>query len=251
MKITEQCRNAVLEHGVLMNGDEPAGRTLMSRPALKIALVENVFPPELLTEELSRYLDGSGNRLGQPDAFPAGIEDAVRRAIGFWYEGDIEFVSLNDSPDLRLVAYSGPDHIGGFATYPLNDDIDLDESGRNRSLGIKDPMIAIDMRTARFVAEYGTSSATLLQGIESVVRHEFGHSLGLRHPELIMGDLAKQEPAACNAADLSALKPEFERSHMAAVSAGPTVGSEADTLFREAVSGIRPATATSRAGRGP
>ncbi len=234
-----------------MNGDEPAGRALMERPVLRVALIENTFPAELMTEEFSAYLKGVGSKLGQPDAFPAGIEDAARRAIGYWHEGEVQFVSLNENPDIRLVAYNGPDRIGGFATYPLNDDIDLNETGYNRSLGFKDPVIAIDMQTARFVTEYGTSGATLLQGIESVIRHEFGHSLGLRHPELIMGDLMRQEPVACSTADLSTLKPAFEQSHMAAVSAGPTAGSEADTLLRQTVRGTSSNPATPRAGNGP
>lgn len=251
MNISELCRNAVLEHGVLMNGDAPAGRALMEQPVLRVALIENTFPAELMTEDFSAYLERSGSRLGQPDAFPAGIEEAARRAIGYWHEGEVQFVSLNENPDIRLVAYNGPDRIGGFATYPLNDDIDLNETGYNRSLGFKDPVIAIDMRTARFVTEYGSSGATLLQGIESVIRHEFGHSLGLRHPELIMGDLLRQEPAVCSPSDVSTLKPVFEKSHMAAVSAGPTEGSEADTLLRQTVRGANPNPATPRNSSGP
>lgn len=250
MKISEQCQKAVLEHGLLMNGDEPAGRALMSRPVLRVALVENAFPPELMTEEFVQYLSGRSDNLGQPDAFPDGIEDAVRKAIGFWHEGDIEFVSLSDNPDIRLVAYNGPDHIGGFATYPLNDDVDLDEEGRNRSLGFKDPLIAIDMRTARFVAEYGASGATVLQIVESTIRHEFGHNLGIRHPELVMGDLNRQSPEACSSSDLKTLRPEFEKSHMAAVSAGPTEGSESDELLRQTLRGASPALPTPGASSG-
>ena len=78
MNISDQCRQAVLEHGILMNGDKPAGKPLMTLPAMKIALVEGDFPPELMTEEFSAYLAEKQFDLGEPETFPDGIEEAVR-----------------------------------------------------------------------------------------------------------------------------------------------------------------------------
>lgn len=55
MNISDQYRQAVLEHGILMNGGDPAGKALMTLPYMKIAIVEGKFPPELMSNVTGNF----------------------------------------------------------------------------------------------------------------------------------------------------------------------------------------------------
>jgi len=227
MNISDQCRQAILEHGILMNGDEPAGKSLMTLPVMRVAIIQNEFPPELMTEEFKKHVENF--KFDTPDSFPPGIEDAVERALGFWYKGDIEFVDIKENPDFRIVAFSGSGTIGGFSSSPLNDNVDHMKSF------LKDPAIGIDMTSQRFSQKYSTKVFTLLENVEDTIRHEFGHSFGVLHTNETLYEIENSEPSNCKGKEFDSLSKAFTNSIMAPISSGISEGSQLDGLLQNTI----------------
>jgi len=231
LNITDQCRQAVLEHGILMNGDEPAGNKLMELPTMRIAIIQNEFPPELMTDAFKKHTENFD--FDSPDAFPDGTEAAVRRALGYWYTGKVEFVKNDQNPDMRIAAYKGSGTIGGFASFPPNDRERENLEGQFESFEY--PVMGIEMRSMRFAAKYSITGTSLLEGIEDTIRHEFGHSFGILHTTDILYDIKQSEQRTCNEKDIKTLSEEFSKSVMQPVSAEPAIGSQTDVLIKETI----------------
>lgn len=227
MNISDQCKKEILEHGILMNGNTPAGHKLMSLPTMKIAIVENEFPPELMTPEFSAFIKRKkGWDIGKPDNFPEGIEGVIRRGIGFWYNGNIKFVPINQNPDLKILAFDSKANIGGFASFPKNDIVDW----------LSEPVLGINMDAQRFMQKYTvTSKFTLLEKIQDTITHEFGHSIGILHTNETFSDIKQKSQNACFSDKNSTLGQQFAKSHMINLSSGISKSSDIDVLFREAI----------------
>ena len=94
LSLSDECRQELSLHGVLINDKGvPAGRALMQKPEIKIAIIEDVFSEDL-REEITKYRQED---LGIPSQFPQNIEAIIRDAISFWYDGNI-FHALNIIP---------------------------------------------------------------------------------------------------------------------------------------------------------
>lgn len=231
MNISDQCRQAIIEYGILMNGDKPAGRNLMNLPVMRISIVQNEFPSELMTPYVENKLKQYG--FTKPDVFPSGIEDSIKRAVGYWYNGKVEVVDLDENPDMRILAFHGSGTIGGFASFPIHDVFNIDDKKGNSDNGSKDPIIAIDMRSQRFAHKYSTRGYSLLERIEATIQHEFGHSFGILHTNRIFDGITP----ACKETEVKELTNVFSNSIMSPISVGQRSGSQVDHLFKNTISG--------------
>ncbi|MGH1404364.1 MAG: hypothetical protein ACRBDL_08970 [Alphaproteobacteria bacterium] len=241
MNITNQCKEAVLEHGILMNGEEPAGKSLMALPTMKIAVIQNEFPPELMTDELKAFIEQGGWDIGNPDSFPSGIENSIRKAVGFWYQGNIDFVPIDQNPDLKIFAFDGHSHIGGFASFPINDSDELDRLGRRAHAGLDEPVIGIDMGAQRFAQKYTvTQKFSLLEKIQDTITHEFGHNIGILHTNKTSMKVQEHSSESCAQKDITALIDQFQKSHMINISSGISESSDVDSLYRGTIKGSQP-----------
>jgi hypothetical protein len=287
--ITEECQAAMINNGLVMNGDQVAGAALLAKPVLNVALVEgsliegssigedgeekdpkyelpesiqnhpsyavlnrehnltkamleclesalenedlkasdekiqnfiNLFGADKLSEEnrteiisyfehsipeggkeqLEKLIEVGKKHLSEhgPGKFPEGfdIEHAVRRGIGEWHTGQINFVSPDGKPDLIIIAHYLPD-ADGRATFPINDHPEFVVNGAEVAAMLVDPdSIPID-------PVYGE------QLFSHIVAHEFGHNLGIIHSN----EVAENMPECASDLNLSSM-PDILRNIM-------------------------------------
>lgn len=205
MAITEQCKAAMIEHGVLMKDGVPAGAELMKKDVLKVALIDagedGQFPEGFVTDELKDSLQVNADSLNYPGRFPDGIEDSVRNAIGYWFEGEVVFVGLMDKPDVQVFAYTEWMGFEGFASFPVHDN---SESQRNlNSSNIEDLWLSSFSAKDRDQPLIGVSVKNVdAVKVEEVTRHEFGHSIGVMHPHDAVGSFKKLKQPVCNSEEV-------------------------------------------------
>lgn len=215
--ISEICKAALLHGAILMNGDVPAGHDLMTSSVMKIALIENQPVTDILSPELQDYL-AKEDILGRPTSFPAEMQEHVKKGIDFWYKGDVEFVSPHDNPDLFIIAH---DHESGasFGSYPINDHPDQDYNQ-----GFSQQIIAINTDSINIFQQ---KSPELGSGqiIENLIRHEFGHTMGIDHPLMVIKDLVN-EGMTCTAEEYAAMR--LEARHGGIMSPLSLTGKEDD-----------------------
>ena len=188
-----------------------------------------------MTSEFKNRLKNYG--IEGPDSFPEGTESAIKRGIGFWYKGEIEFVDIKESPDLRIVAFQGG-YTGGFSTFPRHDE--LNDSGEIISVppDFSPPLIGVNMDAMRrayehYKVKYGTS---LFDEIQDIITHEFGHTIGILHTRGTLNELEKDQANSCSPSEIEELTPIFSNSHMKPISAGVDLeGSEIDSIYREVI----------------
>lgn len=132
--LSAACLRAFIESGTLMNGDVPAGLDLLKQDTITIGYVAIDENTDLLdtdslvlnhaSEDLIKYL-AHKNQLElffkQIYTIPDDMNQYVKEALGFWYEGNIEFVPLSDNPDIQIFSYLGAisDPLG-FGNLPKN-----------------------------------------------------------------------------------------------------------------------------------
>lgn len=184
----------MIKHGVLMktleDGTEvPAGHELMNKDTLRIALVEaddtGRFPASFDAGGIDVAIEEKLIPLKQhfnigPTQFPATIRDIVTRAItDQWFEGEIEFVSLSENPDLQIAAFNSA-MLSGLGTHPPADETMLpDELAAHDNITIpRIPTMLLSIDTDNLPWSRQPQETVLYE----TVSHEFGHNLGVFHP---------------------------------------------------------------------
>lgn len=240
LNITDACRDSIMEHGIVWRDGVPAGQELLNAPRLRVALVENDLPASVIDEELKSHLASKeypAKILG-PAAFPEGTQDAVRKAIGYWYSGEIEFVGAGEEADLHIVAVDYSQiFIAGVASFPINDNPDYPS--------LSHPVILVNTPVIQRAEKPDDPATSALRGVENIVRHEFGHTIGVTHPVLGGIDGTPNLPIdVCQRDELKYLNGEQNDSVMRnTVSAAPQEGegpSSYDEFVRDAVKGPVP-----------
>lgn len=226
-KITPTCRRALQQYGVLQLKDgTPAGRALMHKPVLKIALVENEFPLEFLTDDLKAYNEKQ-RVLSEPAALPPKIKESVIEGIRFWYKGRVEFVDLrHEKPDITIVATARiPSGGRAFASYPLNE-------GQNKEFGFENPFIALTPTESKETRPLST-----------VLRHEFGHTFGVDHSLAAYFNIPSDQVGyKCASEDASiildlAQRPDFENAQIMSRGGYANSPGALDILMRDFIDG--------------
>ena len=104
----------MIEHGVVMKDGKPAGAELISKPVLRIALVEDdgtgKFPEAAMGIAKEAFPERKFSKLAEASTFPENMEGIVSEAIGYWYEGKIEFVNPSEEANLHIYAYRNLSH---------------------------------------------------------------------------------------------------------------------------------------------
>lgn len=165
MGISDQCKAAMIEHGVLMNGDVPAGMEMINRDVIRVAIAQaggHEDSPNSLKSLMGQSinLEDKSEFYTTPVDFPENIEELTREAFSFWFEGEIEFVGYDEGPDLRMFAF---DTDGAFGSFPVNTD--------QPDIGASKAIIGIGLQS------YPTD-----EKLVGVIRHESGHSsFGVDH----------------------------------------------------------------------
>lgn len=207
MDITDDCKDAMIERGVLMNGGVPAGHALLSQNVIRVALIDTdsngEFPQEFLdrfrplleeSEGLSQYTE----MLDSPHRQPIGMRSIVKEAFGHWHKGEIVFVSPRDHADITIAPYSKDIEVSedgvrsihrGFATLPPNDVF------HRAVLGGEDQMV--HRNTGQLIGlniDYSDGyNNTIARSVRAPtdeqrvvlvedLKHELGHSFAIIHP---------------------------------------------------------------------
>lgn len=165
MGISDQCKAAMIEHGVLMKDGKPAGMKMMNRDVIRISIAkagENESSPHsfqtLMKQSIN--LEDKIEFYTSPTDFPDNIEELTREALGFWFDGEVEFVGYDEGPDVRIFAF---DAEGAFGSFPENDD--------SPRISAEHALIGVGLKS------YPTDDKLM-----GVIRHEAGHALfGVDH----------------------------------------------------------------------
>ncbi len=245
-QLSPSCQQAFKKHGIANKDGVPAGRKLMHQPTLKIALVEERywidvadykffkrdFPAALITDEIQHVIKGE-----KPASFPAHMPEMVKTALKPWYQGSVEFVSLDDHPDIRIVAYEkvitdlderAVGVTSGFASMPEND---------NGFFGRKELFMFLNIAENTIQARLPKNVASVFGGdnyyvvdltpceqsgdcekinvrMTRVMSHEFGHNFGIDHPDDAIARVRKEAPQACSYKDRNIYYNAYELSIM-------------------------------------
>lgn len=213
MTISEECKAAMVENGVLMKDGQPAGVVLMQKDTLRVAFIQKNengggVKPDSLSPDLIEYLNLTGrlNLLFQIDR-PQGdydIKTAFVEGVSYWYDGAVEFVSPHEKPDLQVMLFAGGmDMPYGFSSFPSNDHPDAyPYNGDSAIMGInvlraENPDFFYESLLGKGAkSEY--SGETTQEVVTKIVRHEFGHNLGILHPEQALRYSVKEDPKVCD-----------------------------------------------------
>jgi len=220
----------------------PAGMALMNKDVLRIALVEGdgegAYPVGFYTDDFGRFIDDDNDYfqslvLGNGGEFPDGMEDSVRRAIVFWTDSDVEFVSIDDDPDINVFAFETDGNLPvislGRASFPDNNS----DNDRYASYGGDVAYVGINVG---LIGLPGYSDVVLNGGsfndaIEDFLKHEFGHNFGVIHPRDAGEDLRanmdagkeanKDIQSVCTGVDIDDLQAYFINATMSVDSSAP------------------------------
>ncbi|MGB0720572.1 MAG: hypothetical protein ACPGRX_08860 [Bdellovibrionales bacterium] len=182
-----------------MKDGKPAGIKLMNLDEIKIAIIDtyndgnskNFITPEI-QDEFRKTEDSL--LLESLASFPVEMEGIFKRAIGFWTDADIKFVSYKETPDIIIFAFdnSRPETFatGGRATFPLNDNKDGDYSGfsqqiialPNSNISLEDLFSSLGLSFSDDGTSLESSEMSYEGKLFQVARHEFGHVFGILHP---------------------------------------------------------------------
>jgi hypothetical protein len=182
---TDACICAIADHGVLSKEGQPAAAKLYNHGTWKVAIIANEDPGiigHLLPSGLKQQFNHPDV---DPSPFPVDVQVRTRDALQYWKPGqEVNFVNLDQSPDFVLVAFrndaASDDVAGGFATYPDNDSEDICA----RENGTTGPhVVAVNM------TPQGNNMTS--EGFNTKLIHEFGHNLGLMHPEIAYDEASK------------------------------------------------------------
>ncbi|NCC21601.1 MAG: hypothetical protein EOM26_03965 [Alphaproteobacteria bacterium] len=197
---------------------------MMRSPTLRVALIENEFPPDIMTPEMKTWLDANFT-VGAPDRFPDGARKAIEKGIGFWYEGNIEFVNHDEKPDLAIIAHND-EYGGGFASFPAHDHTDPEYDYVSPGVQV------IGVAVPGLKNFDGSGTRDPVDSLERLVRHEFGHSLGIIHPQEAVEMLVNQN-MGCTASDLGAQQnSDWERGVMSPYANGDPTQQDFDIKIR-------------------
>ena len=237
MAITEQCKAEMIKNGVLTvelddGGIVPAGMPLLSKNVLRIAIVEGdvngAYPEGFVNDDFSAFLDdGRGYFeslvMGNGGAFPDGIENSVRRSIGYWYDGEVQFVSSDDDPDISIFAFETDGDLPvismGKASFPANNH----DNENYASYGGDQAYVAINVGLIG-LADYSDvvmNGGSFNDAIEDFLRHEFGHTFAVLHPHEAGEEVKADSDRLCSDVEIDALQQYFANAIMSVDSASP------------------------------
>ncbi|ODS23235.1 hypothetical protein AB835_09770 [Candidatus Endobugula sertula] len=190
MNITAECQEKMIEYGVVTNDGIPAGYDLINSDKIKIALLDEDFTMNDLEKSIGKevpYLYSTDELQSQFSEL-YDFEDIARRALSYWYKGEIEFVDTDDSPNMYVFAYKGG-IVSGVATVPENDHVNLDTFGYPVSI------IGLNMQTEL--------DDDVLPETElfDILRHEFDHSFGVLHPESSVNGMRRDGVESCETSE--------------------------------------------------
>ncbi len=194
MALTDQCKAAMIEHGVLMKDGKPAAAEfLKDKETLRVAIIElgedNRFPQDFVnTFTTILHEQHHKDTLNNPASLPSNIEEIVRDALSDWFVGEIEFVSRADNPDIQIYGFESNFFMNGLSTSPLNDDPEHTSFGSEKRL--------IGVSTG--VWEYDFFRTT--------ISHEFGHNLGILHTDTAYFKAIAENPQVCTESDKQTLE---------------------------------------------
>ena len=216
MNLSAECKEAIREHGLLLNEDSsPAGASLMRKLVLSVALIQNEAMPKDISDHM--YPDREAPDMS-PDALPDKGWRRVKAGIDFWYDGNIKFVKPHENPDLRVVVMDMKiSSLGGRASFPVSD-----SEWPGKSWEYKDPYIVLNIPSLRTV-EFGRDPMS--EKIEKLTRHEFGHVLGVFHTTDVFEAMQAQDPSTCNL-DKKDEDPEKDFVSMSTLGSMNTIGTD-------------------------
>lgn len=212
MGLTQECKDLMLEYGLLSKDDRPAAAELLGADVMRIALVGGDLDkefPEGFSEYMTGLISNEKHHLALDSAYPLPMlmRQNVADVIGKYYNGHIQFVDYDQMPDLIVFGYDvdpsaavphshdghAHDHEGderygalGFASLP-------DWDGR-RSSAPEVPFMglnvgALDQQSELFnhmMETSGIARLSLLNNgtqntLEHIIEHEWLHNLGAVH----------------------------------------------------------------------
>lgn len=221
MGLSDKCKDLMLEYGLLSKDGRPAAVELLEPDVMRIALVGGDLHKEF-PDGFSDYMRGliSSDKhhlaLDSPYPFPMLMRQSVTNVIGEYYDGHIQFVDYDQSPDLIILGYnvdpstSIPNHEGhdhdedqsygalGFASLP-------DWDGRSRPapevpfMGLN--VGALDRRSELFnhmmessgIRRLSILNSSTQNSLEHIIEHEWLHNLGAIHAiDALKGMLSKE-----------------------------------------------------------
>lgn len=214
MTISAACIKAMVDFGVLMNGDQPAAADLLNLDTIKVGFIaapddhtKFTFPQNYDATDFITYLAETDrlDLLGSVYVVPNNMEDIVKKSLGYWYDGNVEFVPLSHQPDIQIISYiGGPFDPRGFASFPKN----TSEFDNFKHYGGNTTFVGIDILKTEdpdywhkkllgndSVSDYSEQSQEEI--IYNVITHEFAHALGITHPEDAL-KLSTKVSAACD-----------------------------------------------------
>lgn len=186
--IDAACKQKFIRAGILHKNGKPAGHQLLSKPVLRVALVEagndGEYPKGALTPEILNYYSGKkpkpedSNFIGlKAYRFSTNQRADIVKGLKFWGYSKIEFVDLNNNPDVKVFAYAKPEDSwaeAGFASLPANDTL--------FTAPLSTPVLFLNV-----------TPGDVLSPLPVVTAHEFGHNLGIHHLGIALTNMPEDD----------------------------------------------------------